>query len=218
MLISPIMGPVVGLAYGSTINDWDLVKKSIRVELVSLLVCVLVGVIIGILLGPVQNVSRDWPTQEMSSRGDLGNFYMGLPIAFFSGLGVAVSLLDDQTSSLVGVAISASLLPPAVNAGILWVAYLFTAFGIIETQWIEIDTKEHIFEEEHSVQSVYRSKGATSLFLTIANILLVWASSMIMFRLKEKLPINKKVSGKSVLFGRIHKTTTSEVIQVTTSK
>ena len=34
-------------------------------------------------------------------------------IAFFSGLGVALSVIDDQTSSLVGVAISASLLPPA---------------------------------------------------------------------------------------------------------
>ena len=39
--------------------------------------------------------------------------------AFFSGLGVALSVLDDQTSSLVGVAISASLLPPAVNCGML---------------------------------------------------------------------------------------------------
>jgi len=35
------------------------------------------------------------------------------PIAFFSGLGVALSVVDDSTSSLVGVAISASLLPPA---------------------------------------------------------------------------------------------------------
>lgn len=47
------------------------------------------------------------------------NFYVGIPVAFFSGLGVAVSLLDDQTNSLVGVAISASLLPPAVNSGIV---------------------------------------------------------------------------------------------------
>ena len=34
-------------------------------------------------------------------------------------MGVALSVLDDQTSSLVGVAISASLLPPAVNCGML---------------------------------------------------------------------------------------------------
>ena len=42
----------------------------------------------------------------------------GIPIAFFSGLGVALSVLDDQTSSLVGVAISASLLPPAGKCSI----------------------------------------------------------------------------------------------------
>ena len=36
-------------------------------------------------------------------------------------MGVALSVLDDQTSSLVGVAISASLLPPAVNCGMLFI-------------------------------------------------------------------------------------------------
>jgi uncharacterized membrane protein len=48
---------------------------------------------------------------------------MGFPIAFFSGLGVAISLLDEQTSSLVGVAILASLLPPAINSGMLWISW-----------------------------------------------------------------------------------------------
>ena len=37
-------------------------------------------------------------------------------IALPSGAGVALSLLGGNTGSLVGVAISASLLPPAVNA------------------------------------------------------------------------------------------------------
>jgi len=67
----------------------------------------------------------------MRVRGTTQNFYVALPIAFFSGLGVAVSLLDEQTSSLVGVAISASLLPPAVNAGILWIAFAFAKTSVI---------------------------------------------------------------------------------------
>jgi len=37
-------------------------------------------------------------------------------IAVPSGAGVALSILGGNTGSLVGVAISASLLPPAVNA------------------------------------------------------------------------------------------------------
>lgn len=37
-------------------------------------------------------------------------------MAIPSGAGVALAVLGEYTSSLVGVAISASLLPPAVNA------------------------------------------------------------------------------------------------------
>lgn len=77
------------------------------------------------------NLAEEWPTEEMISRGSPQNLYVSLPVAFFSGLGVAVSILDEQTSSLVGVAISASLLPPAVDAGILWIAYAFTKHGVI---------------------------------------------------------------------------------------
>ena len=41
-------------------------------------------------------------------------------IAIASGAAAALSVLGENTSSMVGVAISASLLPPAVNAGFLW--------------------------------------------------------------------------------------------------
>ena len=41
---------------------------------------------------------------------------MGLLVALPSGAGVAFSILGGNVGSLVGVAISASLLPPAVNA------------------------------------------------------------------------------------------------------
>lgn len=41
---------------------------------------------------------------------------MNVLIALLSGAGISIALLRDNTGSLVGVAISASLLPPAVNA------------------------------------------------------------------------------------------------------
>ena len=46
----------------------------------------------------------------------LRSLWVGVLIAIPSGAGVALSLLGGNTGSLVGVAISASLLPPAVNA------------------------------------------------------------------------------------------------------
>lgn len=189
------MGPVVGIAYGSTISDWKLVKRSLLVEAGSLAFCILMGVIIGGITGPTQ-LSDVWPTQEMTVRATWANFYIGLPVAFFSGLGVAVSLLDEQTSSLVGVAISASLLPPAVNAGILWIAFRFVESGVIPKQSVIVDvlntslTVDPSAFEDESGEVVYTRRdfsngGLVSLLLTLANILLIWLSSMFMFRLKE---------------------------------
>jgi hypothetical protein len=66
------------------------------------------GVIVGSVYGLDQFGRRVAHLGIMATRATWLNFMVGLPIAFFSGLSVAVSLLDDQTSSLVGVAISAS--------------------------------------------------------------------------------------------------------------
>jgi uncharacterized hydrophobic protein (TIGR00271 family) len=196
MLVSPIMGPVVGLAYGTTICDWNMVKRSIRNECYSLIFCILVGAVIGAITGPT-GLADDWPTSEMTTRGQLDNFLVALPVAFFSGLGVAVSLLDDQTNSLVGVAISASLLPPAVNAGILWVAYAFVKGGVLD------DPKfNNIDDEKEYTSDEYRRAGFFSLFVTLANIVLIWISGMLMFRMKEVLPIKKKIFWEDITIAR----------------
>ena len=221
MLVSPLMGPVIGLAYGSTIRDWKLVQKSFKVEILSLLFCIVMGMLLAAITGPTE-LSKSWPTAEMLGRGTKQNFLIALPVAFFSGLGVAVSVLDDQTASLVGVAISASLLPPAVNAGILWIAYFFSEANIISnvcdvfnandtasSEMIESDLfsdeltsfvssidcegiLERFGRKSYAVETYYRT-GLTSLMVTIANIILIWLSSMLMFRMKEVLPIKKNV-------------------------
>lgn len=48
---------------------------------------------------------------------EVSGLWTGLVVAVPSGMGVALSLLDQNVGGLVGVAISASLLPPAVGAG-----------------------------------------------------------------------------------------------------
>ena len=57
---------------------------------------------------------------EMLSRGELRSLLVGVLIATPSGAGVALSVLGGNAGSLVGVAISASLLPPAINCGMFW--------------------------------------------------------------------------------------------------
>lgn len=173
MLVSPLMGPVTAISYGISIGDYKMVRMGAVTEVVSLLACILVGSITVAFMLPF-DVSDEWPSKNMTDRGTLENFWCGIPIAFFSGLGVAVGLLDSQTNSLVGVAISASLLPPAVNAGMLWV---IAAHDDYRT------------EEGHN----YAVQGTISLGLTVMNIVVIIIASMIMFRLKETLPIEKSI-------------------------
>jgi uncharacterized membrane protein len=172
---------VTGIGYANTIQDYKLCRIALVTEVVSLFVCVITGVIVGACMLPFA-IADDWPTSEMYNRGTSTNFWVGFPVAFFSGLGVAVSLLDDQTSSLVGVAISASLLPPAVNAGMILVAFL------------AYDPTRHSFDrnlDQHDflVMSLY------SLGLTLINIVLIIISSMLMVcTTARKIPVVDSLS------------------------
>lgn len=170
MLVSPLMGPVTSVAYGLSIGDFKMVRMGLVTEIVSLIVCVVVGALFAAVMLPF-DISDKWPTDEMKSRGTIQNFLVGIPIAFFSGLGVAVGLLDSQTNSLVGVAISASLLPPAVNCGMFYVI-----------EWSYLGDSGNYFK-----------MGNISMGLTLVNILFIIIASMLMFRLKETLPIEKSI-------------------------
>ena len=111
----------------------------------------------------------------MYSRGTWVNFLVGVPIAFFSGVAVAACVLDDQQSALVGVAISASLLPPACNTGIIWVSYYFVVNNMLGINPNASTTEVH---------NEFRKAGAISLLLAVANIVLIYVASVIVFVLK----------------------------------
>lgn len=89
----------------------------------------------------------------------------GLAIAIPSGLGVALSIAGDNSGGLVGVAISASLLPPAVNTGMCW--------GLAAA----IDNES----DSHELARI----GAFSLSLTLLNICSIIVVAGAAFKWKE---------------------------------
>ena len=136
MLVSPIMGPIVAIAAGLRYQfDRDVPSTStgllwhgIRNEFYSLVTCIVVGMLFGLVRAAepsflVENIA--WPTAEMTSRGTANGLLIGVLVAIPSGFIVALSNVDNIVNPVVGVAISASLLPPAVNAGIMW------AYGMV---------------------------------------------------------------------------------------
>ena len=122
MLVSPIMGPILAGIFGAVISDTPLRNRGIKNESISLLLCILIGFLCGLIFSAWIEFygASKWPTDEMIQRGQLRALWVGALIAMPSGAGVALSVLGDNTGSMVGVAISASLLPPAVNAGLFW--------------------------------------------------------------------------------------------------
>eukprot|EP01083_Nonionella_stella_P122548 368809_1 len=111
------MGPVLAFTFGVTLGNWSMAKVGFRNECFSLFICLLVGFIAGFFYALGTKNRNCWPTSQMSERGDPWSLSDGAFIAAASGVGVALSVLGDYLSTVVGVAISASLLPPAVNCG-----------------------------------------------------------------------------------------------------
>jgi uncharacterized hydrophobic protein (TIGR00271 family) len=177
MLVSPIMGPISAIAFGTVLKDWKLVKKAILVELVGLCIILFVGITCGLVFSPFQ-ASLGLPTNEMVTRG--GNKWvslmLGAAIALPSGIGVGLSILNNNTPALVGVAISASLLPPVANTGLL---YSHSAFGEdLGGMWVD----------------TYRINDIayTSFLISIMNIVCIVFGAVLMLKIKEVAPLANK--------------------------
>lgn len=202
MLVSPLMGPILAGIFGGVVQDNSLTWKGIRHEAEALMICILIGLVTGLMISPwaEQYGCQQWPTPEMLSRGELRALWVGVLIAVPSGAGVALSVLGGNAGSLVGVAISASLLPPAVNAGLFWALSIVLAVSGNGTNaafhgfGTEVDPETNLtmslYEPRYSSNYATESfvLGLTSLALTLINILCIILTGVLILRLKEVTP------------------------------
>lgn len=183
MLVSPIMGPILGLCFGIVIYDVPLIKRALWNEIRALAVCIIVGFLCGIAISANADEIRsfsniEYPTPNMVDRGRWGGLIIGLAIAIPSGIGVALSVTGSNTPALVGVAISAALLPPAVNCGLLLAHSIFrNVFPVKLPKYSNWEIAE---------------LGIGSFVLTVLNIFVIVVTAAIMFRIKEVVPIPGK--------------------------
>jgi len=110
MIIAPLIGPIVGLALGTTLGLSDLQKESFKSEIVGVLLSIIIGFITA-YLDPTMEV-----TEQIALRAN--PMYTDIIFAVAAGLAAALSIISLEALALVGVAIAASLLPPAVNVGV----------------------------------------------------------------------------------------------------
>jgi len=191
MLISPLMGPIIGLTFGCKVRNWTVVKRCLKNEAIGAAITLLTGMAVGAVCaqfwGPYcENYSWNpdkWcfgtnstsgfqlNSEEMISRGNPAGLIGGLFVALPAGGAGALAIMGGGNSALVGVAIAVALLPPLTNSGIL--------FAMSITYYIQpplVVTKE---EDAMFMLCFW------SFILFCMNFLCIFVSAYFMFYLKE---------------------------------
>lgn len=110
MLISPLMGPIVGAGFSLAIYDFGLFKKSGKNLLIATIVSLLVSFIY-FFISPFKDAQSEILARTTPTIYDV-------MIAFFGGVVGAISITrKEKGNPIPGVAIATALMPPLCTAG-----------------------------------------------------------------------------------------------------
>lgn len=122
MVIAPLLGPNIALAFGTVLGDGKLMLRAFIALLIGITVALLTSYIIS-LIYPLEEFSK-----ELSARTVVG---MGsVVMALASGAAAALSMTTGLSTVLVGVMVAVAILPPTAALGLM-IGYqqYFLAFG-----------------------------------------------------------------------------------------
>lgn len=119
MLISPLMGPIIGMGLAVGINDLDLLKRSAKNYGVATLISVLTATVY-FLISPLSDVQSELLARTSPTLYDV-------LIAFCGGAAGIIALCTGGKGNIIpGVAIATALMPPLCTAG----------FGLATGHWL----------------------------------------------------------------------------------
>ncbi len=111
MVIAPLLGPNIALAFATSLGDRRLTAQAFVTGIAGLGLALAVSLLIG-LLWPI-----DLASHELASR--TGVNLAGVALALASGAAAVLSLTTGLSSALVGVMVAVALLPPTATMGML---------------------------------------------------------------------------------------------------
>lgn len=192
MLVSPLMGPIIAIIFGTVVKERQLQLIGLKNEIIGIMLTVTVGFVFGLIVCSIDDRYSvgEGITHEMLARCETHSLLVGIAIALPSGAAVAIAILGENIGSLVGVAISASLLPPAVNAGVLWaLSCLYFLFGSEESRYGTL-IKTQIYSENQGLELF--TLGCMSISLTLLNIMCIYLGGVMFLIIKEVAPVVPK--------------------------
>jgi len=118
MLISPLMGPIMGVGLALGTNDIELFKRSLRNLAVAVVISALTSTCY-FLITPLHEAQSELLARTRPTIFDV-------LIAIFGGsIGIIASSRKEKTNAIPGVAIATALMPPLCTAG----------YGLATAQW-----------------------------------------------------------------------------------
>jgi len=139
MLISPLMGPILGIGLSVGTNDWNTFKRSGKFFLIAVVISVLTSTIY-FLITPLKEVNSELFARTQPTLLDVF-------VGFFGGMaGIVAGSSKEKTNVIPGVAIATALMPPLCTAGYglaTWqMSYFVGAFYLffINSVFISIST------------------------------------------------------------------------------
>ncbi|MEA4809859.1 TIGR00341 family protein, partial [Macellibacteroides fermentans] len=139
MLISPLMGPIMGFGVGLGISDFDMIKRSFRNFATATIFSVITSSFY-FMISPISEAQSELLARTQPTVYDV-------LIAFFGGLaGIIASSTKSKGNVIPGVAIATALMPPLCTAGYGIATgnlyYFFGAFYLffINTVFISVAT------------------------------------------------------------------------------
>lgn len=168
MLISPLMGPIIGMGFSIGIKDFDLLKRSLKNYALATGVSVVTATIY-FLCTPITEAQS-----ELLARTS-PNIYDVL-IALFGGLAGVVAMSAKEKGNVVpGVAIATALMPPLCTAGygiatlkwqfFLGAFYLFFINTVFIALATYLGTKYFKFSPKKYVDSAVEKKTGVYVFI-----------------------------------------------------
>jgi len=121
MLLSPLMGPIMGAGFALAIGDSVWLRESAKAILYGTIISVLFAALV-VTLSPLQTV-----TAEIAARTRPNLF--DLAIALFSALAGAYAMIRGRMGTIVGVAIATALMPPIAVVGFGLATFNWSVFG-----------------------------------------------------------------------------------------
>ena len=182
MVLAPLLGPNMGMAFAATLGDPRLAKKSLLTNISGSALALVIAVCIGWF------ASVDLDNPEIVSRMQVS--YDDIVLASASGAAGALSFTAGVSASLIGVMVAVALLPPLMVFGLLlgggFYSQSINAFLILATNIVCLNISAVImflFQgiRPNSWWEAERAKKQTRIAIAVWVVLLILLMVLIRF-------------------------------------